>query len=184
MDALEAIFSRRSIRRYQDRTVDGETVQTLLKAAMIAPTTVDNRDWEFVVVSQRERLEQLADCLNHSGEPLRGAPLAIVVCGNLEEAYRWAPGYWVEDCAAAAENILIAANALSLGAVWLGVYPQTDKLRRVSERLTLPRHIVPFCVLALGYPGESLPSQAEQRYAPEKVHYEHWRGDWKEPTTV
>ncbi len=174
MDALEAIFTRRSIRNYLDRPVETEKVQLLLKAAMIAPTTVDNRDWEFMVLTQRERLDQLSGCLNQSGKALCRAPLAIVLCGNTDEAYRWAPDYWVEDCAAAAENILIAANSMGLGAVWLGVYPQTDKMRRVSELLALPRHAVPFCVLSLGYPAEQHPAQAEERFDPEKVHWEQW----------
>ena len=156
MDALEAIFTRRSIRNYLDRPVETEKVQLLLKAAMIAPTTVDNRDWEFMVLTQRERLDQLSGCLNQSGKALCRAPLAIVLCGNTDEAYRWAPDYWVEDCAAAAENILIAANSMGLGAVWLGVY---RRLTRCGGYPNFWRSRAMQCpsVLLLGYPGRAAP---------------------------
>ena len=174
MDALEAIYTRRSIRKYTDQPVGEEQVQALLKAGMIAPTAVDNRDWEFVVTRGRRTLDALAGCLGLSGGMLREAPLAIALCGDWNRAYRWARDYWVEDCAAAAENILLAAHALGLGAVWLGTYPQTDKMRQVAQTLALPAHIIPFCVFSIGWPAEQKPAAADERYDEAKIHFDRW----------
>ncbi len=133
----QAIFTRRSVRDYTGKDVSDEMVETLLRAAMIAPSTVNNQDWAFVVVRDRKILGELADGLNGSGEMLRRAPVAIVVCGDWATAYRYAKDYWIEDCSAATENILIAANALGLGAVWLGTYPQTDKMQQADQNAEL-----------------------------------------------
>lgn len=174
MDVLEAIYTRRSIRKYTGQPVGDEAVRARLKAGIIAPTAVDNRDWEFVVTRERAVLERLSDCLGHSGLMLKEAPLAIALCGDWDRAYRWGRDYWVEDCAAAAENILLAAHGMGLGAVWLGTYPQTDKMRRVAETLELPAHIIPFCVLSIGWPGEAKPAAADERYDEVKIHIDRW----------
>lgn len=174
MDALQAIFTRRSVRDYTDKDVSDEMVETLLHAAMIAPSAVNNQDWAFVVVRDRKILGQLADGLNRSGEMLRKAPVAIVVCGDWDLAIRHAKDYWIEDCSAATENILIAANALGLGAVWLGTYPQTDKMQRVATTLNLPGHIIPMCVISIGWPASLKESAADERFDPEKIHFNQW----------
>ncbi len=174
MDALQAIFTRRSVRDYTDKDVSDEMVETLLHAAMIAPSAVNNQDWAFVVVRDRKILGQLADGLNRSGEMLRKAPVAIVVCGDWNLAIRHAKDYWIEDCSAATENILIAANALGLGAVWLGTYPQTDKMQRVATTLNLPGHIIPMCVISIGWPASLKESAVDERFDPEKIHFNQW----------
>ncbi len=174
MEALQAIFTRRSVRDYTEKDVSDEMVETLLHAAMIAPSTVNNQDWAFVVVREHKILEELADGLNGSGEMLRHAPVAIVVCGNWNTAYRYAKDYWIEDCSAATENILIAANALGLGAVWLGTYPQTDKMQHVSKTLELPETIIPMCVVSIGWPASLKESAVDERFDPEKIHLNKW----------
>jgi len=174
VEALQAIFTRRSVREYTDKDVSDEMVETLLHAAMIAPSTVNNQDWAFVVVRDRKILCELADGLNGSGEMLRKAPVAIVVCGDWELALRFAKEYWIEDCSAATENILIAANALGLGAVWLGTYPQTDKVQKVIRTLNLPGHIIPMNVISIGWPAALKESAVDERFQPEKIHYNKW----------
>jgi nitroreductase len=174
MDALEAIFTRCSIRKYQNRLVPKEHVDILLKAAMNAPSAVDNRDWAFIVVDDRGTLDNLSGCLNNSGKMLLEAPLAIVVCGDWSRAYRFGREYWIEDCAASSENILLAAHASGLGAVWLGVYPQTDKMKNVIKLFDLPDHIIPFSIIAAGWPDEPNTSNADGRFELDRVHYNTW----------
>lgn len=174
MDALKAIFSRRSIRKYTDEPVSEAEETLLLKAAMSAPNTVNKRNWAFVTVREPQRLAALADCLKPNGEMLRGTKLAIVVCGDLSLTLRGGEAFWIQDCSAAAENILIAANAMGLGAVWLGTYPRGHKVAAVAGLLNLPRHIQPLCVISVGHPAEVKADESEQRYEPEKIHREMW----------
>ncbi|MDL2289426.1 nitroreductase family protein [Clostridia bacterium OttesenSCG-928-F22] len=172
MDAIEAIMSRRSIRRYTGQDVTEETVEQLLRAAMAAPSTIDNRDWAFVVVRERDILNQIIANQDGNASMLANAPLAIVVCGDLKLALQRTPDYWVQDCALATENILIAAQALGLGAVYLGTYPVAHRVEGLKKILNLPEHIVPLTVLSIGYPAMTLPK--EDRYEPEKIHYDRW----------
>lgn len=101
---------------------------------------------------------------------VRQAPVAVVVCGDL--SLEKSPGYWVQDCAAATENLLIAAHALGLGAVWSGTYPREERVSRVRAVLGLPEHVIPLAIVSLGHPAEQ-PSP-EDRYHPSRVHYERW----------
>lgn len=167
--ALETIMTRTSIRAYTDRAVSADTVEMLLRAGMAAPTAVNAQPWHFVVVNEKAKLDELAGTNRH-GDMLRQAPLAIVVCGNMEMAMQ-GPGqaFWVQDCSAATENILLAAHALGLGAVWTGCYPMEERVAAVSEVLHLPETIVPLCVIVMGYPAES--PQPKDKWKPENVSY-------------
>ena len=167
--AIETIMTRTSIRSYTDRTVSADTVEMLLRAGMAAPTAVNAQPWHFVVVNERAKLDELAGTNRH-GDMLRQAPLAIVVCGNMEKAMQ-GPGqaFWIQDCSAATENILLAAHALGLGAVWTGCYPMEERVAAVSEVLGLPETIVPLCVIVMGYPDEN--PQPKDKWKPENVSY-------------
>lgn len=167
--AIETIMTRTSIRSFTDQTVADETVETMLRAGMAAPTAVNAQPWHFVVVNERAKLDELAGTNRH-GDMLRQAPLAIVVCGNLEKAMQ-GPGqaFWIQDCSAATENILLAAHALGLGAVWTGCYPMEERVAAVSEVLGLPETIVPLCVIVMGYPNEN--PQPKDKWKPENVSY-------------
>lgn len=169
MDALQAIMGRRSIRRYADRPVEDEKVEALVKAAMAAPSAGNEQSWRFVVVTDRDRLDQLADSSPFAGL-LERAPLAIVVCGDVTAEKHI--GFWVQDCAAATENMLLAAHALGLGAVWLGFYPVEERVEGVRRICKLPDALVPFSIVGLGYPTEEKPPA--DRYNPEYVHRETW----------
>ena len=140
---MEAIISRRSIRRYTERPVSDETVDDLLRAAMAAPSAQNQQPWEFVVVRDKSLLTGLADAQPYAGM-VRHAQVAVVICGDLSREK--SPGFWVQDCAAATENLLIAACSLGLGAVWTGTYPREERVSNVRSVLGLPAHIVPLAV--------------------------------------
>ena len=169
MDTLGAIMTRRSIRRFTEMPVPEPLVETMLRAAMAAPSAGNQQSWRFVVVTERERLSVLAQTSPFAG-PLAAAPLAIVVCGETADARH--PGYWVQDCAAAMENLLLAAHASGLGAVWLGYHPDDRRVERLSIELDLPETVVPLGIAAIGYPDEAKPST--DRYEPVYVHRETW----------
>ena len=169
MEALEAIHTRRSIRKYGDQPVPDELVQKILAAAMSAPSACNQQPWQFVVITDRATLEQVPKVNPHAAMA-KDAPLAILVCGDtsLEQV----PGYWVVDCAAAVQNLLLAAHALGLGAVWTGVYPRRDRMDGFRRLLNLPDGVIPHTLIPLGYPAETHPR--EDRYRPERVHRDGW----------
>jgi nitroreductase len=170
MDTLEAIRTRRSVRKYQDRPVSEELVRTLLEAAMSAPSARNGRPWQFVLIDDRKMLSEVAR-INPNAQMASRAPLAILVCGDLREEK--SPGYWVVDCAAATENILLAAHALGLGAVWTGVYPREERIEGLRRLVELPNEITPHSLVVLGYPAERPAPQ--ERYQPERVHRNRWQ---------
>jgi nitroreductase len=174
MEAIDAILSRRSIRKYTDEPITESEETLLLKAAMSAPNTMNNRDWAFVIIREPQQLCNLADCLKPNAEPLRKAQMAIVVCGDLSLTLQGMEEYWIQDCSAATTNLLITANAMGLGAVWLGTYPQSYKVTAVARLLELPCHIQPLCVVAIGHPAEVKINESDKRYEPHKVHHEKW----------
>jgi nitroreductase len=169
MDTLEAILTRRSVRQYQDRPVPPELVELLLKAAMQAPSARNQQPWHFLVLNDRERLAAIAGGLPNSAMAERAA-LAILVCGD--ESLEKSAGYWVVDCAAAAQNILLAAHASGLGAVWTGIYPRQPRMEFLRRLLHLPDNVLPHSLVVLGYPVEV--PRPEYRYRPERVRYNGW----------
>jgi nitroreductase len=169
MDTLEAIHTRRSIRKYQDKLVPEELVSQLLAAAMAAPSARNQQPWEFIVITEKNLLEKLPS-VNPYTQMAPEAPLAILVCGNLR--IETSPGYWVVDCAAATQNLLLAAHALGLGAVWTGTYPNEDRMDGYTDLFDLPEYILPHSLVILGYPDEQ--PQQEDRFKPERIHRNHW----------
>lgn len=152
---INNILTRVSVRQYQDKSVEKEKVETMLKAAMSAPTAVNKQPWHFVVVQDKEQLMKLSEA-NKYAAMLAEAPLAIVVCGDMMKALDGeSREFWVQDCSAASENILLAAHALGLGAVWTGLYPHMDKSKTVGKVLDLPDDIIPLCIIVIGYPAEN-----------------------------
>ena len=165
MDALEAIRTRRSIRQYQDKPVPQDLVQQVLTAAMSAPSACNAQPWQFVVIRDRKILKEVPR-LNPYAAMAEHAPLAILVCGDL--SLEVSAGYWVVDCAAAVQNLLLAAHALGLGAVWTGIYPQQDRIEGFRGLLNLPQQVIPHSLIPMGYPAEQ-PAH-EDRYRPDRVH--------------
>ena len=165
------IFERKSVRHFTDKPVDRADIELLMKAGMAAPTAMNRQPWAFVAITNRATLDSLAEVLPY-GKMLAKAPAAIAVCGDQTIAKPEDKGRWVMDCSAATENILLAAEAMGLGAVWIGVYPETDRIENVGHLLQLPSTAIPLCVVALGYPtGEDKP---KDKFKPENIHWEKW----------
>ncbi len=167
MDAMEAILSRRSIRKYTDQKISDELIGEILKAAMSAPSANNLQPWHFVIISERQILDRIPEFHPYSSM-LYFAPLAIAVCGDAELQ----SAFWVQDCSAASENILLAAHAKGLGAVWLAIYPREQRVQGLRKLLGLPENIIPLSLISLGYPAAKKPP--ENRYDPSKVHHNHW----------
>jgi nitroreductase len=170
VETLEAILTRRSIRQYTPQAVPDELIQDLLAAAMQAPSAGNQQPWHFILVTERKQLDALAGVLPH-GQMLKAAPLGVAVCADLELERH--PGYWVQDCSAATQNLLLAAHARGLGAVWLGIYPIEERVAGVKQILGLPGQVVPLCVVPLGYPSTE-PKPPARRYDETRLHHNHW----------
>lgn len=170
---LECIATRTSVRSYEaDRKIPQDTVELLLRAAMAAPTAVNKQPWVFVVLDERAAIDSLSEYLPYA-KMLPKAPLAIVTCGDMSKAIEGTGrDFWIQDVSAATENMLLAAHALGLGAVWTGVYPDLNRVEGVQKALGLPSEIIPLAVVPVGYPaGEQTP---KDKWKPENVRYNHW----------
>ncbi|MCC4765872.1 nitroreductase family protein [Methanosarcina sp. DH1] len=156
METLEAIHTRQSIRKYTDRPVPRELVTELLRAAMSAPSAVNAQPWIFIVIDDRKLLDEIPTFSPFAGM-CREAPLAILVCGDI--TLEKAPGYWVQDCSAATQNLLLAAHDAGLGAVWTGIYPMKDRIEGFRKNFDLPENVIPLALVPVGYPGQKPVSQ-------------------------
>lgn len=166
---LDIIFSRRSIRLYADEPVSEADIQSLLEAGMAAPSASNRKPWYFVVVTERDTLRALA-AAHPFGKMLASAGAAIAVCGDPAIS-----DWWVQDCSAATENVLVAAVGLGLGAVWLGSHGRPERERAIREVLGIPERIGVLSLLSIGHPGEE--KEARTQYDPARVHW----GDWQDP---
>lgn len=166
---MDSILKRRSIRKYKDIKVSNEIVEDLLKAAMAAPSAGNEQPWEFVVLRDKEIMKNITEIHPYS-KMLLNSDVAIVVCGDeKKEVFK---GYWVQDCSAATENILLAAQDMGLGAVWLGVYPIADRVEKIQEILGLPSSVVPLSIVPVGYPDEE--KTPGDRFDKTRIHYNGW----------
>jgi nitroreductase len=167
---LENIFNRRSIRKYTDQPVEPDKLDLLLKAAMAAPSAMNCRPWEFLVVTDSDKMAQFRARLIFGN---RNAPAAIVICGNPSLSTNPAARlFWVQDCSLAGENILIAAAGLGLGTVWIGVHPVGEFVRVVREITGLPKHVTPLGLIYVGYPAEEKPARTQ--YDEKRVHWQKY----------
>ncbi len=170
MEAMEAILSRRSIRKYTADPVPDELIQELLQAAMSAPSAGHEQPWHFIVIRERKILNEIPR-ISPYAKMVKDASVAIVVCGDLRlEKFK---GFWVLDCSAATENLLIAAQAKGLGAVWTGLYPMEDRVKGIQELLGIPEHVIPIALIPIGYPAEKVPGA--NRFDSSRIHQNRWR---------
>ncbi|WP_171593551.1 nitroreductase family protein [Marinifilum caeruleilacunae] len=169
---LEIIHQRKSVRNYTDEKVSKEQLENLVKAGMAAPTAVNKQPWAFIAIDDRSTLDQLGDALPYA-KMTKKASAAIIVCGDLSKALQdWEQEFWIQDCSAATQNILLAAESMGLGAVWTAAYPAKDRMASVVEILQLPEHIVPLNVIPIGYPtGVEKP---KDKWKPENLHWQKW----------
>ncbi|MBN2382947.1 nitroreductase family protein [bacterium] len=164
------LFQRRSIRHYTTEPVHGDDITVLLEAGMAAPSANNSQPWSFVVVTERSVLDQLAQAHPY-GKMLFEAPLAIAVVADPTKS----PHCWVQDCAAATENILLAASGLGLGAVWLGIYPRTERLQPLHTVLAIPEGLLCLSLLSIGHPAER--KEPRCQYDQSRIYWNKWRGE-------
>lgn len=169
MELMEAILNRRSIRQYEKKKIEQEKIDTILKAAMYAPSAMNYQSWEFVVIDNPDLFTRIHSIITHA-EMLKGAALAILVCGDKnKEKY---VEYNVQNCSAATQNLLLAAHSEGIGAVWVAVYPNEEVTAGIKKLFNLPENIIPFTLVAMGYPAEA--KETEERFFREKIHLNTW----------
>jgi nitroreductase len=169
MDAIEAILTRRSVRKYIKKEISKETIKELIEAGMSAPSAGNQQPWHFIIIDKPTILEKVPTFHNHA-QMLKNASIAILVCGDLNlESHK---GMWTHDCSAATENILIAVRAKKLGAVWLGIYPREKRVKGMRSLLNLPNNVIPFSLISIGYPDEE--QKRINRYNISRIHYNKW----------
>ena len=171
MDGLKAILERRSCRVYQDRPVDENVIENLLRAGMYAPSAMNSQPWEFIVVKDTETKEALSRIAPY-WNPLKKAPLGILVMADLTGYRSSNREFFVQDCAASTTCILLAAHAQGLGGVYLGLYPEKNRMAKVRKLLGIPEHVIPFAITAIGYPDK--PSHPHSTFHTSKVHREKY----------
>jgi len=169
MEKLDYILDRRSIRRFTDQKLDNKQIKDLLTAAMYAPSAVNMQPWHFVVIDNPSMIEKIMEIHPHA-RMLQSASHAVVVCGD--ENLQHDDGYWMVDCGAATQNLLLAAQTMGLGACWVGLHPREERKTAFSRLLKLPSHVKPFALVALGYPEEQ--KTRPDRFHAEKVRYNGW----------
>jgi nitroreductase len=167
---VNAIYKRRSIRKFTAQPVSEETLFDFIKAGMNAPSAGNQRPWRFVIITERSLLDEVPKFHRYAAM-LREAPCAILVCGDLElESFE---GMWVQDCSAATENILLEIADQGYGGCWLGIYPREERIAGIRRLLNLPENIVPLALIALGHPGEEKPPKSE--FDRSRISYNRWK---------
>jgi nitroreductase len=193
MDALENIMTRRSVRKYTDQRISDEDLTTILKAGMSGPVCANAREWTFIVVRNQKTLEKMAAANGRPADPLKKADVGILVCGDLERAFKPAPDYWIIDGAIAGQNMILAAHALGIGSIWLGTYPQMERVKGQTELFNLPKSAIPHSIIAFGYPDPKasqnpplppdMPAppppppgfpKEKGAFEPGRIHFEKW----------
>jgi nitroreductase len=169
MDALEAILTRRSVRNYIKKPISDQNIKELLDCAMSAPSAGNEQPWHFIIIDDPNILSKVPSFHNHA-QMLNDASCAILVCGdmNLDKHN----GMWIQDCAAATQNILIAIRAKELGAVWLGIFPRKVRIKGMNDLLNLPDNIMPFSLISIGHPA--VKQEKSNRFDESRIHHNKW----------
>ena len=169
MELIEAIHTRRSIRKFLARPVPGEMIETILQAAMAAPSAGNQQPWHFIVITDRAKLDAIPAFHPYSKMVLQ-APVAILACGD-PDGKKW-PTFWDQDLSAATQNMLLAARDLGLGTVWVGIYPEKDRMEGFRKLFAIPENIMPFSLVPIGWPDANF--ERLERFRPELVRRESW----------
>jgi nitroreductase len=166
---MESIYTRRSIRKYKNSDVDDSIINEIIKAGMNAPSAGDEQLWHFIVVKDSDKLVRITEVHPYSKMVLQ-VKTAIIVCGDLSLEKH--DGFWVQDCAAAVQNMLLMIDHKGLGSVWLGVYPRNERVEGIKKIFNLPEKVIPFAVLPVGYPDETRP--ANNKFNESRIHVNNW----------
>jgi len=167
------IFQRTSVRKYTEEQISPEQIELLLKAAMAAPSARNIQPWEFIVVQDRDFLNKISE-FGTFAHMLKEAPLAIVVCGDLNKEMPAQSGkkYWIQDCSAATQNIMLQATEMGLGSVWIGTYPKEEMYKPLAQLLDLPENILPVTTIAIGHPDGKI--EPKDKFDKTKIHFNKW----------
>lgn len=166
MELMDAIRTRRSIRKFEDKPITDDMIHQMLDAAMMAPSAGNAQPWRFVVINDRQVLDSMVD-LHPYIKMVAQAQLGIIVCADLSlEKY---PGYWVQDCSAAMQNMLLAAHDLGIGCVWTGVYPMEDRVSAFKKMFNMPDNVIPLGFVPMGWPAQA--PKSESRFKEDRIHY-------------
>lgn len=168
---LDNIFNRKSVREFSNRKVDRRDLETIIRAGMSAPSAINLQPWEFIVFDDEDTIEYMVD-LHEYSKMFKTATVGIVVCGNMDRTVDKFKELWVQDCSACIENMLLAIESLGLGGVWLGIYPIKQRCDKLSDYFKLPGNIVPFGVIALGYPCGDF--KVKDKWDEDKLHWNKW----------
>lgn len=164
---INTILSRKSVRKYSDKKVEQEKIDTILKAAMSAPSGMNKQPWEILVITDKSKLEKIAEIAPNASYSAH-SQLAMIVCGNKDISDK----FWIQDCSAMSENILLAVEALELGAVWCAVFPFEDKIEAIKNLFGLPENIIPLNIIPIGYPLND--ENPKEKYDAKKIHTNNW----------
>lgn len=173
MELTEGVLKRRSIRSFTEQKITDEKLHIILRAGMTGPSCANTRDWSFLVVRDKETLRKMAEANGRYAQPLCQCDVGILILGDLERAFPPAKEYWVIDGAIAGQNMILAAEGLGIGSVWLGTWPQMDRVEKQRELFSLPETVVPHSVIAFGYPAEEREGEHPD-YEESQVHFERW----------
>lgn len=169
METIEALLTRRSIRKYKDQKIEKDKMDLILKSAMYAPSAMNLQAWHYVVIDDNKIMEETIKSIPHA-ELLKQTPAAILVCGDaeIEKNESW----MIQNCSAAIQNILLAAHGLGIGSCWIAIHGMDEVVNNVYKQFELPVNVVPISLIALGYPDEEV--LAEDRFKKEKIHFNKW----------
>lgn len=173
MTVMDAILKRCSVREFTHQKISKENVKAILAAGMAGPSACNSRDWSFIVVDDKELLGKMADANGPAAEPLRGAALGVLVCGDVKKAFEKAKEFWIIDGAIAAQNMILAAKGMGIGSVWLGTWPQNEKMEHQTELFGLPEDQVPHSIIAFGYATGNA-EQTKDTWDESVIHYNKW----------
>ena len=173
-ETVQTILKRRSIRKYTDQKADEEMIKTVLACGMSGPSAVNARDWSFVVVDDPEELQKWAKACGRAEKIVAGSAFSVLICADGERAFSRAPEYWVINGSIAGQNMILAAESLGLGSVWLGIWPQMEKVQAQKEYFNLPESVTPHSIIAFGYPDEDRSNVPHKDYEEDRVHFNKW----------
>ncbi len=169
METLKTIATRSSVREFTGEKISEEIIEKLLRAAMAAPSAMNQQPWEFIVVRDSARLKEIAEHPDLHASMSDKAAIGILVCGDVSKSYQ---KYWSQDCAIATQNLLLAVHALNLGAVWTGIFSDSQREKIFHEIFELPQNIEPFAFIPIGVPAEE--NIPKNKFDPKKIHQEQW----------
>ena len=173
-NTIETILKRRSIRKFKDQAIDQETIRQILTCGMSGPSAVNARDWSFIVVNEKEKLEDWSKICGRAENIVKGSALTILVCGDKDRMFKKEPDFWVINSSIACQNMILAAEDLGLGSVWLGVWPVQERVKEHREYFALPESIIPHSMIAFGYPDEDKSGLPHKDYEEDRVHFNGW----------